>query len=910
MARLCRLCPTPHSFPTARGFYQHRRLVHKNPKPPPPVSTFRHHPHLNGLCCDSDGEFIAENQPPPPLPDDIDWTPFPDRPSFEYAELVFEQAHLSKGVIDQLLQITAAKHVVDGLPDYRPIYGSHSEVEDIIDSIEYGESTWRTFAVRYSGPICANSPSWKREVYYVHARDTLRVAELLAASPDFRNKFDIAPYEEFTGADCRRVSDLMSGQWAYRKANEISEDAGMHGSMLVPIVLGADKTTVSVATGNQEYHPLYMSLGNVHNDMRRAHRDSVVPIAFLAIPKTAREWENDNEFRIFKKQLYHGSIAKVLEPLRPGMTQPHVMRCPDGHYRRAVFQLGPFIADYPEQVYLSGVVYGWCPRCLALPVGGFLEDAPRFREHTDGLRQAYDPETLWDVFGVNTEVEPFMSQFPRADIHELLSPDLLHQLIKGTFKDHLVQWVLEYIKATAESERKANQIIDDIDRRLAAVPAFPGLRRFPQGRNFKQWTGDDSKALMKIFVPAIVGYVPTRMIQCITALLDFTYLARRSAHDSFSLLAMEQNLARFHQLRDVFEVAGIRPDGFVLPCQHALVHYVRSIQLFGSPNGLCSSITESRHITAVKKPWRSSSRHNSLGQIIRKNTRLSKLAAARVEFGRRNMLYSDVLTHAFLTTGADPPNDVEAAQDMRYRELADAIASDDSPAEAQVSLSSRPAYVTKIRDLGEILGRPQLLQHIRRFLHRELNPDEDVDDLLQIDLPYVWHGARVSVYYSGASTFYAPSEHAGPHGMHREMIRCTPSWYGAYSRYDTVLVTTDQDAIGMDGMTVARVLSFFAFTDSDDSVLHQCALVEWFVLDDEVPDEATGMWVVKPELSGDGERVTDVISIKSIVRACHLIGVYGTTRLPADFAFHDSLDAFNRYYINWYADYHAHELIL
>lgn len=36
--------------------------------------------------------------------------------------------------------------------------------------------------------------------------------------------------------------------------------------------------------------------------------------------------------------------------------------------------------------------------------------------------------------------------------------------------------------------------------RIAAVPPFPGLRRFPEGRNFKQWTGDDSKALMKVGV--------------------------------------------------------------------------------------------------------------------------------------------------------------------------------------------------------------------------------------------------------------------------------------------------------------------------------------------------------------------------------------------------------------------------
>jgi len=29
---------------------------------------------------------------------------------------------------------------------------------------------------------------------------------------------------------------------------------------------------------------------------------------------------------------------------------------------------------------------------------------------------------------------------------------------------------------------------------------FAGLRQFPQGRGFKQWTGDDSKALMKVLL--------------------------------------------------------------------------------------------------------------------------------------------------------------------------------------------------------------------------------------------------------------------------------------------------------------------------------------------------------------------------------------------------------------------------
>ena len=35
--------------------------------------------------------------------------------------------------------------------------------------------------------------------------------------------------------------------------------------MLVPIVAGSDKTTVSVATGHQEFHPVYAGPGNVDN---------------------------------------------------------------------------------------------------------------------------------------------------------------------------------------------------------------------------------------------------------------------------------------------------------------------------------------------------------------------------------------------------------------------------------------------------------------------------------------------------------------------------------------------------------------------------------------------------------------------------------------------------------------------
>jgi Plavaka transposase len=150
--------------------------------------------------------------------------------------------------------------------------------------------------------------------------------------------------------------------------------------MLVPVIAGSDKTTVSVATGHQEYHPVYTSIGNISNTARRAHGNGVIPVAFLPIPKglsssllplilqlilgppASKRQRKKTAFQKFCRQLYHKCLEVVFSPIKPYMTTPKVVRCPDQHFRRAIFSLGPYIADYPEQVWLSGIVSRWCPK--------------------------------------------------------------------------------------------------------------------------------------------------------------------------------------------------------------------------------------------------------------------------------------------------------------------------------------------------------------------------------------------------------------------------------------------------------------------------------------------------------------------------------------------------------------------
>lgn len=56
----------------------------------------------------------------------------------------------------------------------------------------------------------------------------------------------------------------------------------------------------------------------------------------------------------------------MLESLRDRETRAEVACCPDKHYRRLIWGIGPYIADYPEQVLLACIVMNWCARYVTM----------------------------------------------------------------------------------------------------------------------------------------------------------------------------------------------------------------------------------------------------------------------------------------------------------------------------------------------------------------------------------------------------------------------------------------------------------------------------------------------------------------------------------------------------------------
>ncbi|KAJ7933217.1 hypothetical protein B0H13DRAFT_2227419 [Mycena leptocephala] len=839
------------------------------------------HELLDGTPCDADGYDLPEGTPLPPWEERAanDYSPFENRAEFEFAEFLYVREEMSGTGIDRLAELLAALYKGEDPP-----FADHKDLYATIDAIQQGDIPWESFSVKYAGPVpeTGTVPVWMTETFEVWFRSPLAIFEKQLANPDFKDEMDWAPKRVFKDGK-RQFTDLFSGNWAWEQAGILGDDPENHGAVFVPGVFGSDKTTVSVGTGNTKFYPFYGG--------------GISLMAMLSIPKTTRQWANSKEFRKFRRQLFHSSLRRILDSLLPYMTKWRVTRCADRHFRRAIYGLGPYIADYPEQALLACIVQGHCPRHVCLAPAHDLDRpcAPRYEDHTAALLEGCSLKILWDDFGIVGDIIPFTADFPRANIHELITPDLLHQ---GSYKDHVVDWVVEYIYAVHE-KAEAERILADIDRRIAITAPFPGLRHFPVGRGFKQWTGNDSKGLMKVYLPAIAGHVPSEVVQAVAAITEFCYLVRRDVLDEDTLKAVDAEVARFHETREVFRI--VRPDGFSLPRQHSMVHYRPGIEAFGAPNGLCSSITESKHIKAVKKPYRRSSRNKPLSQILLTNQRLDKLAAARVDFTARGMMAGALRPlplPAVLEEPADDPNDERIDQG--------AVLGPTCMGEVKLAKSYVRKVPRDVHQLGQYTGQPRLQELIRRFLFNHLNPDHAGDVALD-DCPDFFE--RVFMYNSARAVFYAPSDVCGIGGMHHERIRTTKSWYHGPPRYDCVFVEHDTDAPGFRGLHAARVhlLCRFKFRGTD----YPCALVRWFSAHGDEPCPETGMRIVTPDFirGRPNEPAMEVIHLDALLRGGHLIGVAGKDLVPLDnFDFSDSLDAFRAFYVNKYADHHSHEI--
>ncbi|KAG1747571.1 hypothetical protein EDB19DRAFT_1825954 [Suillus lakei] len=191
-------------------------------------------------------------------------------------------------------------------------------------------------------------------------------------------------------------------------------------------------------------------------------------------------------------------------------------------------------------------------------------------------------------------------------------------------------------------------------------------------------------------------------------------------------------------------------------------------------NGLCLSITENKHIKAVKEPWRQSSHYKVLGQILLTNQQLDKLSAAQVDFTRRGMLTGTCLSAAMnALVPALQVNELDEdvvvvaaatvataaaavpAQAQAHPQPTLAPPEPAPPAPPLVSIDEGKKRAQTVPALADKLDIPCLPNLLGWFLFQQLHPN-DPRDLSDIPLAKCPHYlGKISVLNSASSRFYA-----------------------------------------------------------------------------------------------------------------------------------------------------------
>lgn len=693
------------------------------------------------------------------------------------------------------------------------------------------------------------------------------------------------------------------------------------GATVAPVILSSDKTQLSRFSGDKQAWPVYLSLGNIAKNVRRQpSKRAMLLIGY--IPVTKLECFAKGRRRSLEGyRLFHECMRAILAPLIEAGKDGVEVLCADGMIRRVHPIVAAYIADHPEQCLVSGCQENFCPKCTV---------------HADNLGDPLhsvmkEPESVWRFIDEQVKgekppefkslglrlIDPFWRDLPHCDIFSCITPDLLHQLHKGVFKDHTVSW--------STDTRAMEGGPEELDRRFKAMPSHPALRHFKRGISLvSQWTGTEYKHMEKVFVGAITGACPPSVMRAVRAVLDFIYYAHFEAHSEHSLSCLQSAWATFHANKHVFKDLNIR-EHFNIPKVHSADHYALSIRNLGTADGFNTEGSERLHIDYAKRGYAASNKPSYIKQMT--------IWLDRQEAVSRFQAYLDWAEPLSSRTCSDATENGEAEVD----EDGDGDVAMQPPPTAGQGAQDASRYVvskvpglpgTSVRKLVSDFGCTNFIHALEAFLR-----DASTTRSLPVAAQNIHAGSRFAVY-KRMYLFLPPlrqisrlpikdTVRAVPAQRTRPLVPATPA------HFDTVLACRGpgdpggenplqgeyrfslSDAISLcshayshrAGICVARVRAIFRLPDlyGPQFTNHPVAYVEWFTPFRQ-RDPETGMFKVSHS-TRNFRRHASIIPITQILRSCHLLPVWGKRADPT-WTSSNVLDKCTRFFVNPYLRHH------
>jgi hypothetical protein len=488
-------------------------------------------------------------------------------------------------------------------------------------------------------------------------------------------------------------------------------DLGHNNAVIAPVILASDETHLSVFMGDKKAYPVYLTLGNIPKAIRRQpSQHATVLVGYLPVEKL--HIFRPESRHMAASRLFHHCMTEILQTLAVAGRDGVEVTCADGWVRRIHPIFAAYVADQPEQCLIACCKKNRCHICsVEVSQMGELGTAA-LREQTKVLDaiQAGPADSEFVRLGLKDVSAPFWATLPYVNnIFSSFTPDLLHQLHKGVFGDHLLKWCLSVLGP------------EEVDRRFMAMPKHPSVHHFAKGvSTISQLNGKECRNIEKVFLGVGVGYPDVRLQHAVRALLDFIYCARMPQHSEATLNFMADAHRRLHDGKAIFIEKQIRAH-FNFPKFHSLTHYSMLIRLYGGADGFSTETPERLHIDCAKKAYRASNRKRYTEQMTR--------WLRRQEAVHRFRIYLDWLQGREAEPGMDSDNEVEiidsdedgeghsAVEEVEEEEIED----NSAVTEVKYFLAKVPEYSNrKVRDIIRFHGADQFIPCLRQFIKEHL----------------------------------------------------------------------------------------------------------------------------------------------------------------------------------------------